>query len=115
MESSNIQLRVGVAQTPLQPEDDSRWNNSWCIQTDTGDLHRNSEQTDSNLLTLTQGDTLTIEYNVPSRLLQFGKNSDELKKAFEQVVVDGKDISPFVHFLNTDGPRKVCCHFLKVV
>lgn len=106
VDSSNVQFRVGVAQTPL-PEDASRWNCSWCIQADTGALYFNGEPTESTLFTLVQGDTLTLEYNSSSNQLSLGKNSEELMKAFGDVFADGKELSPFVHFLNAEGPRKV--------
>ena len=97
---------MGVAQTPL-PEDAGRWNFSWCIQADTGALHHNGEPTNNTLFTLAQGDTLTLEYNASSNELSLGKNSQELKKAFDQVLAPGKELSPFIQFLNTEGPRKV--------
>ena len=106
VDSSNVQFRVGIAQTPL-PEDASRWNCSWCIQADTGALYFNGEPTGSTLFTLAQGDTLTLEYNSSSSQLSLGKNSEQLKIAFGEVSADGKELSPFVHFLNAEGPRKV--------
>ena len=106
-ESANVQLRVGVAQSPLQVEDASRWTNTWCIQVNSGDLYCNGEQTGTNLFTLDQGDSLTLEYSVSSRRLTFAKNDGEVKKAFSRVFVVDKDLSPFVYFLNSEGPKKV--------
>ncbi len=110
IQSANIQFRVGVAQTPL-PDDASRWGCSWCIQTDTGALHHNGQPTGNTLFTLAQGDTLILEYDTSSNELSLGKNSEELKKAFNEVVAPGKELSPFVQFLSTEGPRKVYWNF----
>ena len=106
VESASVQFRVGVAQTPL-PEDSSRWNSSWCIQADTGALHHNGEPTGNSLFTLAQGDTLSLEYNASSNELSLGKNREELKTAFSEVIAPGKELSPFVQFLSAEGPRKV--------
>ena len=106
IQSANIQFRVGIAQTPL-PDNASRWNCSWCIQTDTGDLYRNGEPTGDTLFTLGRGDMLILEYDASSNELSLGKNSEELKKAFNEVVAPGKELSPFVQFLSSEGPRKV--------
>ena len=103
---------MGVAQTPLQPDDPDRWNNSWCIEAGTGDLYHNGQPTGNSLFTLSQGDTLTLEYIVSSSELKLGKNGDEMKKAFDQVFVASKTLSPFVLFVNADGPRKVCAPIL---
>ena len=106
IESANVQFRVGVAQTPIA-EGANRWNSSWCIQADTGVLYHNGEPTTNTLFTLAQRDTLTLEYNASSSELNLRKNSEELKKAFNQVIASGKELSPFVQFLNSEGSRKV--------
>lgn len=97
---------MGVAQTPLA-EGASRWSCSWCLQADTGVLHCNGEPTDNTTFTLAQGDMLTLEYNASSKTLRMGKNNEELKKAFNQVFASGKELSPLVRFLSTEGSVKV--------
>lgn len=90
-----------MAQSALQ------WTNVWSIQADTGDLYHNGEPTGNKLFSLAQGDTITLEYNSSSKVLSFGKNDGEVKKAFSGVFVVGQDLSPFVYFFSSEGQKKV--------
>ena len=96
---------MGVGEIPVHTEEVG-WNNTWSIQADTGSLCQNRNATGRHLFTLAQGEKLTIQYDVSSRVLSFGKNSGEVEKAFDNVFVPGKELSPFIEFLDTE-PRKV--------
>ena len=96
---------MGVGAIPVHTEE-AGWNATWSIQTDTGALCHNGVTTDRSLFILARGGKLTIQYDVSSRVLSFGKNSGEMEKAFDHVFVSDKELSPFIEFLDT-GPGKV--------
>ena len=96
-ESENTALFVGVTQNPPMIAVELPGDGSWFLDLSTDQLFHGGEPTEFSM-NVTRGDSITVEYNTLTKTLSFGKNEEELRKAFDEVEVEGKELYPVVLF-----------------
>ena len=104
--SANAAFCVGVSIKPLTDITVGTSDQFWLFEAHTGRLLHGGESGDL-LPTLSEGDSVTIEYDADQRTLAFGKNDAAVAVAFTDVMKLGMDLFPVFRFNRRQNVAKV--------
>lgn len=98
---------VGLALKRLTPKGIQSSNDVWVLDAASGRLYHGGEQGETLFVMSDGGDTFTVEFDSVAKTLSFGKNSEPLKVAFNEISKPGEELFPALFFNKKSGTTRV--------
>lgn len=106
MESANAAFCIGIGQKPLTNRQVGSSGQFWAWEAHTGRLYHEGESNEL-LFTISEGDSVTVEYDAVTKTLSLGKNGGDMSVAFHDVVKQGQDLHAVLLFTRRHNTTKV--------
>jgi len=106
VECANSAFCIGIGQKPLTNRQVGSSGQFWAWEAHTGRLYH-KEESNELLFTVSEGDSVTVEYDAVTKTMSLGKNDGDMSVAFHGVVKQGQDLHAVLLFTRRHNTTKV--------